>query len=154
MYLAKLLNKTSQPLYKYVSYISEQSAILSEAEIRRLLFQCRTNNRNLGVTGILIHFNGIFTQFFEGPEEAVDYVYGKIKQDKRHRNLKELLCGYDVNRYYKDWTMAYLPLQREELTDILGFRELDKDDIFLNQSKVNHVGISILRNFVNGLHML
>ena len=140
-------------MFKYVSYISEQSSILSEAEIRRLLFQCRTNNRNLGITGILIHFNGIFTQFFEGPEKSVDYVYEKIKRDIRHGNLKELLCGYDVNRYYKDWSMAYRPLQREELTEILGFRELDRSTLFSNQDRVNHFGINILRTFVDGLHM-
>ncbi|MEM9362714.1 MAG: BLUF domain-containing protein [Bacteroidota bacterium] len=140
-------------MYKYISYISEQACILSEVEIRRLLFQCRTNNRNLGITGVLIHFNGIFTQFFEGPEESIDYVYEKIKQDKRHGNLKELLCGYDVNRYYKDWTMAYRPLQRQELTEILGFRKLDKRNLFANPSEVNHLGINILKNFVDGLHM-
>ena len=84
----------------------------------------------------------------------MDYVYEKIKQDKRHHNLKELLCGYDANRYYKDWTMAYRPLKKEELTEILGFRELDKNNLFVSQSEINHVGISILKNFVNGLHML
>ncbi len=140
-------------MYKYISYISEQSCILSEADIRRLLFQCRTNNRNYGITGILIHFNGIFTQFFEGPEDAVDLIYTKIRKDNRHRNLKELISGYDNKRYYSNWSMAYRPLNKEELTEILGFRELDRDLLFSNTENIDHFGVNILRNFVNGLHM-
>ncbi|MEX0313462.1 MAG: BLUF domain-containing protein [Allomuricauda sp.] len=141
-------------MYKYVSYISEQSSILTEVDIQELLSKSRANNQNSQITGILIHFNGIFTQFVEGPESSVDQLYAKIKKDPRHQNVKELISGYEDERFYKDWSMAYRSLHANEISSILGYRKLDKNLLFTNDDRTNHFGITVLKNFVQGLHMV
>lgn len=140
-------------MYKYVSYISEQSSIMSESDLVALLNTSRVNNKRLGITGVLIYFNGIFTQYFEGAEEAVNELYSHISKDTRHRNIKELLSGHHPERYYSDWTMAYRSLNENEISSILGYQKLDKNTLFSNEKEVSHFGVNILKTFVDGLHI-
>lgn len=156
VYLLVPLNKTAcrTHMYKYVSYISEQSYILTESEITALLSNSRNNNSQNQVTGILIYFNGIFTQFLEGPKRAVDEVYERILADKRHQKIKELFCGEHHERFYQNWSMAFRSLRNTDIPPILGHKKLDKDTLFDDEKSKTHFGVSMLKNFVEGLHII
>lgn len=139
-------------MYKYISYISEQSHNLSENTIQEILSVSREKNSTKGITGILIYFEGIFTQFLEGPEKEIDNLYSSILVDSRHSNIKELFSGYSDYQYYSDWSMAYKKLDQEAIEGVLGYKNFDRDTFFKNSMHDNHPGIALLESFINGLH--
>jgi hypothetical protein len=53
-----------------ISYLSQASAPMSADQLIALLMQCRTNNAERGLTGMLLYGNGTFLQVLEG-EDAV-----------------------------------------------------------------------------------
>ncbi len=140
-------------MLKYISYVSEQSHSISENDIEQLLQKSRTKNSTNGITGILIYFEGVFTQFLEGPEQEIDMLYSKIRVDRRHRNLRELFSGSAVDRFYGDWSMAYKTLDSVKAQEITGYRPFDKSKFFepLDKTK-EHPGVMLLESFVEGLH--
>lgn len=140
-------------MLKYISYVSEQSHSLSEQDIEQLLHKSRTANTTKGITGILIYFEGVFTQFLEGPELAIDSLYEKIRIDKRHKQLRELFSGTSENRFYGDWSMAYKPINQVKAQELTGYRTFDKSKFFepVNQNQ-EHLGVKLLESFVKGLH--
>lgn len=141
-------------MLKHLSYVSEQSYILSEADIEQLLIQCRSKNSALGISGMLIYFDGTFTQFLEGPEAAIDGVFSKIQKDTRHHNVVLLASGFSDKRAFTDWSMAYKKLNPGEAQKILGYKRFKKEDLFTESSPgIQHPGVLLLKNFVNNLHI-
>ena len=140
-------------MLKYISYVSEQSHSISEDDIEQLLQKSRTANSTKGITGILIYFEGVFTQFLEGPEQEIDSLYRKIRVDRRHHNLRELFSGSATDRFYGDWSMAYKTLDPSKAEEITGYRPFDKSKFFepIDNNK-EHPGVMLLESFVEGLH--
>lgn len=140
-------------MLKYISYVSEQSHSISENDIEKLLEKSRSKNLTKGITGILIYFEGVFTQFLEGPEQEIDSLYKQIRTDRRHRNLRELFSGASTDRFYADWSMAYKALDQQKAQEIAGYRTFSKSKFFepVNGNK-EHPGVLLLESFVEGLH--
>lgn len=140
-------------MLKHISYVSEQSHSLSENDIEELLKKSRSQNLAKNITGILIYFEGVFTQFVEGPELAIDDLYKKITQDRRHKNLRALFSGTTTDRYYGEWSMAYKSTDEIKALKIPGYFPFDKTKFFepVNENK-EHPGIMLLESFVDGLH--
>ncbi|RMB56879.1 BLUF domain-containing protein [Dokdonia sinensis] len=139
-------------MYKYVSYVSHQAHNLSDDGIKRLLKHSRKNNEAVGITGLLIFFEGVFTQYVEGPADAVDTLYKKIEKDSRHNQVVKLASGKIDNRYYGDWSMAYEELTTNQYTDITGYKTLDKQHYFKSPlSNFEHPGIDLLESFLGSL---
>ncbi len=140
-------------MYKYVSYVSEQTHSLSEESIQELLLHSRAKNTKHEITGLLIFFQGVFTQFLEGPEHYVEKVYRSILNDSRHTKIIELSTGYSDKRYYADWKMAYHRLSTDQFVKITGYQELDRDQFFTKPcTALHHPGIQLLESFIQGLH--
>ena len=140
-------------MLKYISYVSEQSHSLSENDIEKLLERSRLKNSTKGITGILIYFEGVFTQFLEGPEQEIDFLYKQIRIDRRHRNFRELFSGSTTERFYADWSMAYKALDQQKTQAITGYRTFDKSKFFEPVNSSNeHPGVMLLESFVEGLH--
>ena len=55
-----------------VAYVSRAVQPMSSEDLLRLLQQCRANNSELGITGMLVYGNGTFLQVLEGEVGAVD----------------------------------------------------------------------------------
>jgi Sensors of blue-light using FAD len=68
-------------------YESRAVAPLSDAELQRLLHAAQARNRGEGVTGLLIYDQGRFLQWLEGPTEALERVWGSVRQDPRHTEV-------------------------------------------------------------------
>jgi hypothetical protein len=64
------------------------------------------NNGENGVTGLLLVHQRHFLQALEGSAEAVQGLYERIQQDRRHTNLR--LIGLDRcdRRQFPDWSMS------------------------------------------------
>ncbi|PKP11207.1 MAG: hypothetical protein CVU08_12610 [Bacteroidetes bacterium HGW-Bacteroidetes-3] len=141
-------------LLKYIAYVSQQTHILTDLDIKNLLEICRKNNLQNKISGMLIYFDGTFVQFLEGSEERIDILFSKIENDKRHQKIVLLLEGFSEKREFSEWSMAYKHLKLQETIKIIGQKDFKKEDLFKGKNpESEHPGIALLKSFVNDLHL-
>ncbi|MUP41269.1 BLUF domain-containing protein [Christiangramia aestuarii] len=139
-------------MYKYISYMSRQSHIMSEAGLEKLLENCRINNSAMGITGLLVSYQGIFIQYIEGAPGLIDELFQKIKKDARHHSVVELDSGLQQDRQFSNWSMAFRQLDHKKAEKILGYRDFDKNEVFKGRREYdNHHATRLLNSFVNNL---
>lgn len=80
---------------------------LRESELTALLEGARRFNADVGVTGVLFHHAGQFFQYFEGHEEAVRLVHGRILRSAMHHSLAMLLDAPIASRQFPSWYMGF-----------------------------------------------
>ena len=87
----KIVKKKSKKAekVKQLIYVSRPTNF-SNATLKNILRSSKENNFELKITGFLICRADFFFQFLEGPKEAVDELYNKILDDKRHFDIKKL----------------------------------------------------------------
>jgi hypothetical protein len=90
-----------------------------ELEVGRILTESRRNNARAQVGGVLYYGNGYFFQCLEGERDNVVKTYQRICTDPRHKNAKILLKGFTKRRLFQDWSMKYLPAEKN-LRDFLA----------------------------------
>lgn len=133
-------------------YRSRARAGLLASDLNDIIETARTRNRQLAVTGLLLHGRmealpgvaGEFVQWVEGPEESVESLFALIENDPRHTEVEVLargssasLCGrartvpVDTDgRLFPSWSMGLVRLSElpATLSGFLGFvREWDGD---------------------------
>jgi hypothetical protein len=110
-------------MLKRITYVSRFAKPISESELEKLGELSAENNKNLGVTGVLMTSGGIFFQILEGPEEAVDQVYSAISADSRHTDLVVLELVLDIaRRNYPDWSMKTINLDASSHVRLLPLK--------------------------------
>src|ERR1700749_406262 len=63
-----------------------------------LLEAARSKNQRLDLTGALLYQGGVFAQVLEGPQNAVEQVFGLIKLDDRNSQVTVALRGPELER--------------------------------------------------------
>ena len=111
-----------------ISYISSAIAPMSNQDLLGLLQECRENNAQSGVTGMLIYCNATFLQVLEGEEKVVDDLIDKIRKDARHANLQVLHRRTIERRQYSDWSMGFKRVSDKELRVVEGLRDFGEKD--------------------------
>ncbi|SFP49303.1 BLUF domain-containing protein [Sphingomonas rubra] len=86
-------------------YVSSRPMRIA-VNIGDILHQSRRNNGAAGVTGLLYTDGTRFLQVIEGPEDAVDETFARIKADPRHRAVVILSDRTVTTREFGDWSMA------------------------------------------------
>ncbi len=104
-----------------VSYVSRTSEPMSTQDLLKLLVQCQTNNREHGITGLLLYGNGTFLQALEGDEQVVDALVEHIVKDPRHADIKILHRKEIDSRQYADWTMGFEQVTDETIEGLANF---------------------------------
>lgn len=104
-----------------VIYASGASVPFDSADLHRLLAVSRRNNAELGVTGVLLFHEGAFLQVLEGPEEAVERLYDRIRADGRHHDCRLLFRGDFEERRFDGWSMGFVRLRADEVASVPGF---------------------------------
>ena len=98
---------------KRITYISRLKTKLSSYELNTLGVESQLNNKEAGITGILIYFNELFFQIIEGEDEAIHTLYKKIKEDKRHEDVLCLKTEENISElYFPEWSMKVINLDR------------------------------------------
>lgn len=139
-------------MLKYISYISQQSHILKDADLENLLTNCRKKNTERCITGLLISHQGHFIQYIEGEPGLIDQLFSKIQKDPRHHSVLELASDKISQRQFANWSMAYEKIDEEKADDILGYRQLQKEEVFKkNNGHKGSVAMELLNSFVNNL---
>ena len=90
-----------------ISYASVAARPLSPSELDALLQDAQGFNQGAGVSGVLCYDNGVFIQYFEGPEAGVRRVYERIRASAIHRQLEELSSAPIAERQFDGWHMAF-----------------------------------------------
>lgn len=138
-------------MFKYLSYVSQQSHSLTDAALEKMLSQARLKNEAAGITGMLIFYEGLFIQFIEGEEEKINSLFEKITADQRHNQILILDDGYSETRKFADWSMAFERLNHREVGKITGYKTLNKKDLFAEATNEDHPALQLLQSFVNDL---
>jgi len=96
---------------KRIIYISTVNRALTESEIESIGQVSARNNREVGITGVLISVHDYFFQVLEGEEDAIAAVVARIRADPRHRDMRILKAESDVSeRQFPKWSMRTIRL--------------------------------------------
>ena len=94
-----------------IAYRSEAIDRLPYSALADICLFSARKNRELGVTGFLVEFEGIFLQVLEGEAEVVEPLYARIAADPRHRNVELLLRETSAGQpNFGFWAMNFGPL--------------------------------------------
>lgn len=72
--------------------------------------QCLGHNSRQHLTGVLVYSLQAFIQSLEGEESRVLDLYARIKADKRHSDVQQILGAEAKGRAFPDWSMAFVPM--------------------------------------------
>jgi uncharacterized membrane protein (DUF373 family) len=131
-----------------IVYISVATKPFSEDDLLHLLAKCRSSNTEKSITGQLIYSDGSFMQVLEGPEAAIDATYNKIKDDPRHKNVQLIERDVIQERQFRDWSMGFKSLSRDELHEIEGYNYQFDDDENSDNPFANKVFVAELMKHV------
>ena len=94
---------------RQVVYISNTPSPfgLTEQEKKDIILTCRKNNKQYGITGILLSHESSIVQVIEGPADAVQIILNKIMLDSRHRSVITILDHEVEHRSFAGWEMAF-----------------------------------------------
>ena len=96
----------------YMLYISTAAKPMNYDELTALLNQCRENNRQRNITGMLLYQHETFMQMLEGEKQEVLDVFETIKNDSRHTGIHIVHTGDIDQRNFKDWSMGFFNMDR------------------------------------------
>ena len=90
-----------------VAYRSRAVHPMSARDLDHLLVAARAFNEKAEVSGALLHHQGAFLQYFEGPRQSVERVYARVRHSQLHEQLVELLHEPIDTRQFSRWHMAF-----------------------------------------------
>jgi hypothetical protein len=82
-----------------------------DAILAGILLDARRCNERDGITGALICRADLYLQLLEGPQDAVEACYDRIKRDDRHIEPRNLLERSVKTRLFPAWAMRDDPAQ-------------------------------------------
>ena len=88
-------------------YLSRTTRPIDGATIDEIALISALRNAEIDVTGFLTFSEPYFTQYLEGPTNAVSDLLEKIRRDPRHDVTTVVALGDDVRRF-PDWSMRLL----------------------------------------------
>jgi Sensors of blue-light using FAD len=93
----------------------------SQAQLQALFDLSVRNNRNRGLTGVLLCGNGVFVHWLEGLTDYLDEAWRSIAKDNRHEKIVVLWESKDApERLFGDWVMGLRsPIVAQDLLAIL-----------------------------------
>ncbi len=135
-----------------LSYVSRSAEPMAPAELLELLYQCRTNNRKRGITGLLLYANGTFLQALEGEDEVIDELIGMISNDPRHAEVQIIQRKEVPERQYSEWSMGFDEISDESLADIDGLRDFGAVDFNFQTLAGNEAVVDSLLQYYREPH--
>jgi hypothetical protein len=109
-------------------YVSTSVKLLSNEELLDILKVSRENNESRDITGMLLYKGGNFMQVLEGPDEAVNTLFEKIKDDPRHKDVFVISREQISARQFPAWEMAFQNLDNPEIKNEPGYSQFLHDE--------------------------
>jgi hypothetical protein len=98
-----------------IAYVSNSLIGASVARLERILSESRRLNLENGITGVLLHDDGSFVQYFEGARRDVLSTYDRIIKSPQHDGIVELMNEPISMRSFSLWTMGNAQATKSEL---------------------------------------
>lgn len=104
-------------------YASRAADSVNADSLLSIMKTSRAHNAAAGISGVLIHSDGVFLQLLEGGREAVSALYTRITRDARHRDV--MLVSHDEidERRFAGWAMGQANLSRLNPGVLLKYSE-------------------------------
>lgn len=133
-------------------YGSTVKTPMTDDDLVELLRKSRQKNEKLGITGMLLYRNNNFLQVLEGDEDAVLSLYATIERDDRHMSVMKIAQRNIPARFFPDWKMGFVNLDKDELADEPGFTDFlmrsdDLDQMARNPS-IAYIFLNTFKNHV------
>lgn len=110
-------------------YRSQLNSSCDSAQLGALVERARFRNAGLNITGILLSNGHEILQILEGSEESVVTLFHKIRDDKRHYGVVELMRDYGPRRRFENAGMLLFDLQvkspKQVLQSVLHYSKLN-----------------------------
>lgn len=94
--------------------------------VAEILAESRRNNEKAGITGLLLHMEGVFAQVLEGPADAIGKTMARIERDPRHHDITILSDGDVGTPLFQDWSMGYMDTDVSELLSAAGLSGVEE----------------------------
>ena len=95
-------------------YVSSAARSITNEDLSAIVDKARSNNPQLGITGMLLYIDGNFLQVLEGPEPQVRELFRNIERDRRHKGVILLVQEAADERAFPDWSMGYKCMTKDE----------------------------------------
>jgi hypothetical protein len=128
------------------SLVTDQPALLPsilEASVR--------NNKQNGITGMMLYVDGNVLQVLEGEREIVLKTFRAIEADPRHKGIFVLIEQEVASRQFAAWSMGFRHLSQVELAKLPAAVHVFKarqDEIALRGRAGE--ALTILKSFADG----
>lgn len=129
-----------------IVYVSSATQLMTVPQMESLLEESRDLNLQSSVTGVLLHSDGNFMQYFEGSEDAVRETYARIRASKRHKGIIEVLNERIAQRSFADWQMGFAQATQSELLE-LSTASWRRTEGRVGGDPVPSIGLTLLRTF-------
>lgn len=132
----------------YIVYLSSATQLYSDFDISDILTASRRNNLEKDVTGILLYHEGSILQVLEGDKQTLTDLYLKIKGDKRHNNVTQMVQGTCEERNFADWSMGFKSVNSSDWNEYEGYLKLDTAGLLSLIKKKNPKVDTTIKSFV------
>ena len=129
-----------------IVYVSASVELMQADALEALLLQARALNLESGVTGVLLHADGQFMQYFEGSPAAVQLTYDRIRSSRRHTRIIEMLDTPIAAREFSEWSMGLAQPTLSELTALSTAEWVVNNSRAIARGKPL-IGMALLRDF-------
>jgi hypothetical protein len=115
-----------------LGYFSTAKGAQDAQAVHEILVKARRANCRDNITGLLVAGGGRYLQVIEGPQAAVEILYGKILTDPRHVAVAAFLTRQIAKRSFGSWSMAFRRQtaagESNSFADVLGALTADISD--------------------------
>lgn len=98
-----------------IAYSSRMAEGFTVDQLDSLVRDAAHHNRLAGVTGVLLCDGNRFLQYLEGPEDGIEFVFGRVMSSRRHSEVVVLGRGVGAVRRFPYWSMHWIPVEQHEL---------------------------------------
>lgn len=88
-------------------YVSSARGRLGAEQIDGILASSRRFNAQAEVTGALLHHDGSFLQYLEGPAEGLERVWQRVVSCRMHHGINALVREPVASRQFDAWHMGF-----------------------------------------------
>ncbi|WP_125461832.1 MULTISPECIES: BLUF domain-containing protein [Rhodomicrobium] len=148
-------NGGGEPDFYRITYISSAKGDIGKAELDAILDVSRRLNARDAVGGLLLYHDGHFFQCFEGPREAAEDTFARIRRDPRHAGLIVLASHPVEQRRFRRWSMAFFPIDQltsRQRQDFVDFTQVEAH--FSEAAKAGDPTATLIESFVGSFRGL
>jgi hypothetical protein len=100
------MEPTNEDLHCII-YISKSVEPQNDEMLTKILTTSQAWNFEHTITGILLYHDGNFMQVLEGSDNEIQSLFEKIKIDKRHEDVYQVVGKEVKSRSFSKWSMAF-----------------------------------------------